>query len=237
MRATIVTRLRILAVIAPVVLLLTAPFVMRGFYTFGDAIANLREHTLRARDAAHGMELALYQIESSPNHPEADEILLDQTRQFAHWLDLAQDRSETDRQRRQVAEVAQTADPVLRQLRTSGLSLLRDPTFNGGLRELHAKINDLIAADDTTLIVDSEEAKLQANHLSIVAVITMLVVPWLTFIGQWRTCGRLNSSLRAARRQVEAAAAGAREELAALDTNLAELGYPKPDPRLAEADA
>jgi len=53
--------------------------------------------------AARGMDTALYQMEWARTQPERAEIMLDQQRAFAHSLELAGDRSDTDSQRQMIA--------------------------------------------------------------------------------------------------------------------------------------
>jgi len=235
-RLTMVTKLRLLAAIAPAILLIAAPFIAGGLYVFGRQIDVLQDRELAARDAARGMDVALYQMEWARTQHDRDEILLDQRRAFAHWIDLAGDRSDTENQRQLVAAIAQQAAPLFDQLRVSAPE---DESVDANVRNLHGHIADLIDADDAALLEVAVASKREATRLMAAMLVGGIAIPWLCFAALYAAGGTLRRELGAIRESFErireqpAALAPDRDAIA-IDASLTQLGFPKPNPMLAD---
>jgi hypothetical protein len=239
----IVMRLRIAAATAPLVLFIAVPYLVVGLYSLGQSIEIARGHALAASDAARGMEVSLYRIQWGLGRSDGGQIVSDQRRQFGHWLELARDRAESDEQRRLIASIGDQASTLFGQLRPMAGSG-RDEATERAMLDLHAAISDLISADDSMLIRTSERAQRQAGNMIVVALVAMVLIPWLAYAVVHRASGRLGSGLRAIRQHLEkltlraaSTALAADPDLAAINEKLVELGCPKPDPMLAESDA
>jgi hypothetical protein len=237
-RITLVTRIRMLAAVAPVVMLIAAPFIAGGLYVFGGEIEVLHERELASMQAARGMDIALYQMEWARTQHERAEIMLDQQRAFAHSLELAGDRSDTDNQRQMIAAIGQQADPLFDQMRNSAPD---DEAVSGKARDLHGRIADLIDADDAVLLAVAAASRREAMRLMITTLIAGVVIPWLCFVVIFEAGGRIRSELLSIRQRYErlrdrpaAAPPIADNDLAAIDESLSRLGFPKPNPMLAE---
>jgi hypothetical protein len=237
-RFTVVTRIRMLAVVAPLVMLIAAPFIAGGLYVFGGAIEVIHDRELAAMQAARGMDTALYQMEWARTQPERAEIMLDQQRAFAHSLELAGDRSDTDSQRQMIATIAQQADPLFDQMRNGAPD---DEIVNGKTRDLHGRIADLIDADDTVLLAVAAASRREAMRLMITTLVAGVVIPWLCFVVIYEAGGRVHSELQSIRQSYErlrdrpsASALIADSNFTAIDDSLSRLGFPKPNPMLAE---
>jgi len=235
-RFTMVTKLRLLAAIAPAILLIAAPFIAGGLYVFGRQIDVLQDRQLAGRDAARGMDVALYQMEWARTQHDRDEILLDQRRAFAHWIDLAGDRSDTENQRRLVAAIAQQAAPLFDQLRVIAPE---DESVDANVRNLHGHIADLIDADDGALLEVAAASKREATRLMAAMLVAGIAIPWLCFAALYAAGGTLRRELGAIRasfermREQPTALASDRDAIA-IDASLTQLGFPKPNPMLAE---
>ena len=235
-RFTVVTRLRLLAAIAPAILLIAAPFIAGGLYVFGRQIDVLQERELAGRDAARGMDVALYQMEWARTQHDRGEILLDQRRAFAHWIDLAGDRSDTQSQRQLIAAIAQQAGPLFDQLRVSALE---DESVDANVRNLHGHIADLIDADDGALLELAAASRRQATRLMAAMLVAGIAIPWLCFAALYAAGGTLRRELGAIRESFERireqpAALASDRDVSAIDASLTRLGFPKPNPMLAE---
>ena len=237
-RFTIVTKLRLLAAIAPAILLIASPFIAGGLYVFGRQIEMLQDRELAGRDAARGMDVALYQMEWARTQHDRDEILLDQRRAFAHWIDLAGDRSDTESQRRLIAAIARQAEPLFDQLRVSAPE---DESVDANVRNLHGHIADLIDADDAALLEVAAASKREATRLIVAMLVAGIAIPWLCFAALYAAGGTLRRELGAIRESFErirehpsAAALASDRDAIAIDASLTRLGFPKPNPMLAE---
>ncbi len=237
-RFTIVSRIRMLAAIAPAILLIAAPFLAGGLYVFGHQIDALQERELSARDAARGMDVAVYQMEWARTQPERDEILLDQRRAFANAIELARDRSSSDNQRQLIDAIAQLSARLFEQFRTSPPD---EQSVDANARNLHGRIADLIDADDSVLTDVAVRSRRQAMRLIVVMIVAGLAIPWLCFAMLYATGGALRGELRAIRASFERlrdrpplADLASDQDLGAIDESLARLGFPKPNPMLAE---
>jgi len=243
MTNSVVMRLRIVAAAVPLVLIVAVPYLEVGLYTLGQSIEIARGRALAASDAAQGMEVALYRIQWGLGRSDGGQIVADQRRQFGYWLEVAPDRAESDEQRRLIASIGEQASALFGQMRPAAGGG-RDEATDRAILDLHAAISDLITADDTMLIRASERAQRQAGNLIVVALVAMVLIPWLAYAAIHRASGRLASGLRAIRQHLEKltvrladTALPADADLAAIDEALGKLGYRKPNPMLAESDA
>ncbi|MFZ0890683.1 MAG: hypothetical protein WA005_19765, partial [Candidatus Binataceae bacterium] len=141
-------------------------------------------------------------------------------------------------QRDLVGAIAAQAEPVFEQIKNSSP---RDETVNRQARELHARINDLAGADDVVMLALAAAQHRAANSLIAVLAVAGVAIPWLGFAALYVTGGRIRDALRAIRQSLEnvsahpaAAASAVQADLLAIDTALESLGFPKPNPMLAE---
>jgi len=227
-----------LAAIPPIILLIAAPFIAGGLYLFGRQIEALQERQLAARDAARGMDVAVYQMEWARSQRDSDEILLDQRRAFARWIDLADDRSDTDRQHRLIAAIAQEAGPLFDEFRSSAP---QDESVGASARLLHGRIADLIDADDGVLLEVAAASWREALRLIVATLAAGIAIPWLCFAALYvaggalrRELGVIRESFERIRERPAIVALGSDQDLSAIDASLARLGFLKPNPMLAE---
>jgi hypothetical protein len=87
------------------------------------------------------------------------------------------------------------------------------------------------------LLAAAANAESTARTMIVITVVGLVVVPWICFVVIARLTGRLYAELREIRRRFDALAE--RSELPegdarAVDERLTELGFPKPNPMLAE---
>ena len=113
---TIVSKIRLLAGIAPLVLLIVCPFVSLAFSAFGNIPATIKENQLASINYANGMDAALYKMEWGRTQPESAQIIVDQQRRFADMLDSAARNVYTAEQREKLQTLAQAASQVDRDL-------------------------------------------------------------------------------------------------------------------------
>jgi hypothetical protein len=239
-RTTIITRVRFIAAIAPAILLIAAPFIAGGLYVFGGQVEVLRDHQLAATEAARGMDVALYQMDWARYQRDRDQILTDQARAFGHWLDLARDRAETETQRKDLDAIAAQAGPLFGDLRNSSP---QDESIERRASDLHGRVADLIGADDEALLAVAAASRREADVLILATLVAGLAIPWLCFAALYSITGRLRSGLRAIRAHFEhlrdssaAAAIAADRDFTSIDQSLERLGFPKPNPMLAESE-
>src|SRR5712671_4674027 len=79
---TIVTKLRLMAAIAPAILLLLALFLAEGFYIFGGIPRSIIDNQYASVRAAEGMDNSLFKMDWGRSQPDGPQIVLDQTRRF-----------------------------------------------------------------------------------------------------------------------------------------------------------
>jgi hypothetical protein len=236
-RITVVTKILFMAAIAPALMLVAAPYLAGGFYVFGEHPETIHERELAAMQAARGMEAALYKMQWARTQRDSAEILMDQERAFAHWLDLARDRSETGEQRQLLTAIVEQAGPLFEQLRNSSP---QDESVGRKARDLQSRINDLAGADDLVLLKLASASRLEARRLIVVTLAVGLGVPWLCLAIILIVCGQLRNELRGIRQSFEglssraAALVAADKDLAAINEALTRIGFPKPNPMLAE---
>lgn len=238
-RITIITKLRFIAAIAPVILLIAAPILALGFYTYGALPAVLHENQYAALESARGMENALYKMDWGRTQPDGSQIVRDQQRGFVGWIDGARARASSQAQLDAIEKIAQAANPLFDSMRQAAPG---DDSYEPRMRDLQGLVADLISADDAVMLTISDRARSRARVMIVLTLVAALIVPWLCFFAIVRMTAGEGAALREIRRGVENIAdrAGSAlppelaKDLGAIDTRLAELGYPKPNPMLAE---
>lgn len=238
-RITITTKLRFIAIIAPIILLIAAPILALSFYGFGAMPAMLHDNQYEAVEAARGMENALYKMDWGRTQPEGSQIVRDQQRGFVGWIDAARSHARTQAEHDAIEKIAAAANPVFDAMRTAPPG---DDSFEPRLRDLQGLVSDLISADDAEMLAIADRVEARARVLMVVTVAAAVIVPWLCFIAIVQMTGSEGAALREIRRSVEniaQRAAASRDtamskDLEVIDAKLAELGYPKPNPMLAD---
>ncbi|MHB8383073.1 MAG: hypothetical protein ACYDC3_12140 [Candidatus Binataceae bacterium] len=238
-RVTISTKLRFMAVIAPIILLIAAPILALSFYGFGAMPVMLHDNQYAALEAARGMENALYKMDWGRTQPDGMQIVQDQQRGFVGWVDAARAHATTRTQLDAVEKIAEAANPIFDALRAAEPG---DDSLEPRLRDLQGLVADLVSADDAAMLTIADRVQARAQVMIILTVVAAVIVPWLCVIGILRTTSGADAALREIRRGVGHIADRAgvspapelAQDLSVIDTRLAELGYPKPNPMLAE---
>jgi hypothetical protein len=235
---TVVSKIRFLAGLAAVILLIVSPLLALAFLQFGNIPADIKDEQVSAIKYADGLDAALYKMEWGRFQPDGVQIIVDQQRRFADYLDSAAHHLYTDEQRAKLEALAQEAKPTLDAFRHADP---HDDAMNAKMRDLHVMVSDLENADDAALEQYSEAAKSRARQLLVVVLITGVVVPMLCFALIWRLTQSIRAELRTIRTEVEnvADAPSAKDPIIArmieaIDQALTTLGFPRPNPMLAD---
>ena len=88
---------------------------------------------------AQGMDAALYKMEWGRLQPESAQIIVDQQRRFADYLDSSVHHVYTDEQRDKIGAIAQAAKVRLDDFRHSDP---HDEVMNAKMRDLHIMVNN-----------------------------------------------------------------------------------------------
>jgi len=230
----IVTRLRLAGALAPALLLLATPVLAISFYGFGATPAYLYENQIAALRAAQDMDVTLYRMEWARTQPDGDQVVKDQQRSFVSLLASARDDIETEQQAIKIEAIAKLAEPLFEDLRSV---LTDDEALAPRIRELHQLVTDLVSTDLGSLLAVASRAQSHAWWMILLAGFAGLFVPWSGLALVIWMSGRLDGALRAIRGEIKSADDGVKQPAAALkaiDAILTPLGYPKPDPKLAE---
>ena len=237
-RITVVTKIRFLAGVAPVVMLVAAPILAMAFSAFGRVPAAMNNNEIAALIDAHGLDEALYKMQWGRGQPDGGQIVLDQQRRFAELMDSAATRAYTAEQQRALDALATAAKPALDAFRKADP---RDPSVEPAMAKLHGLVINLINADESALTRVAKTTRSRAREFAILTLIVALVIPWICFALLFRIAGQARVEMRAIRARVEslaespqAAAKGVASEVEEIDASLARLGFPKPNPMLAE---
>jgi hypothetical protein len=232
-RITIVTKLRLAAAIAPLVLLIASLILAGGFYLFGSMPAMLRDNQFAAQRAADGMEAAIYKMDWGRKQPDGLEIVKGQERRFVNWVDSARLHATTRDQLEKLNAVAQTANPIFDAMRKAP----EDDDIEPKLDNLQERVADLSEANVVALREIVVQAQSRARMFMGIALVAGVAVPWAAFFLLSQMAGQVNQHLREMRARVEKLAEGPAAQsgdLKMLDEGLAALGYPKPNPMFAE---
>ncbi len=237
-RITIVTKIKFLAAVAPVVMLVAAPILAMAFSAFGGMPAAMQNNEIAALSDAHGIDESLYKMQWGRTQPDGAQIVLDQQRRFADLMDSAATSAYTAEQRSAVNALAAAAKPILDAFRKADP---RDPSVEPGMEKLHALVINLINADETALTRVAHAIQSRAREFAILTLIVALVIPWICFAILFRIAGQGRVEMRAIRARVQslaespqATAKGVEREIEEIDASLTRLGFPKPNPMLAE---
>ena len=231
---TIVTKLRFIAAIAPAILLLAAAVIAGAFHILGTLPREIHENEDAAARAAHGMENALYKMDWGRTQPDASQIVMDQQRGFISEIEIAREHMSNREQAELIEKIANDARPLFDAMRTASPS---DDSLEPKLRELQGRVADLMSLDDAALIAVANNAESQARLMIIITIVALVVIPWVCFVVIARLSGSLYQELKEMRRRVDDLAEHAPTpsgDISTLDEALTKLGFPKPNPMLAE---
>lgn len=231
---TIVTKLRFMAAIAPAILLLAATLIAGAFHVFGTAPREIYDNQDAAARAAEGMENALYKMDWGRTQPDASQIVIDQQRGFISEIEIARSHIGTREQAERIEKIANDARPLFDALRAAQPG---DDSLEPRLRDLQGTVADLMSLDDAALIAVAAGAESQARIMIAITIAGLVVVPWICFAVIVRLSGGLYTELKEMRRRVDAVAErepAPSDEARVLDESLSKLGFPKPNPMLAE---
>jgi hypothetical protein len=231
---TITTRLRFVAAVAPAILLIVAALIVGAFHFFGTMTRAIHDNQYAAARSAEGMENALYKMDWGRSQPDSAQIVLDQQRGFISEIEIARTHIVSREQAERIEKIANDAKPLFEAMRTAQPG---DDSLEPRLRELQGTVADLMSVDDAMLLAAAANAEHTARTMIAITIVGVVVVPWICFIVIARLTGRLYADLREIRRRFDALAE--RSELPegdarAVDEALIELGFPKPNPMLAE---
>ncbi|MDO8434921.1 MAG: hypothetical protein Q7S58_21180 [Candidatus Binatus sp.] len=229
---TIVTKLRLIAAIAPAILLLLAIFLAAAFHVFGGIPRSIVENQYASVRASEGMENSLFKMDWGRSQPDGAQIVLDQTRRFIDYIETARAHMTTRDQAEKIAKIATDAKPLFEALRTAAPG---DDSLEPRMRELEGSIADLIGLEEAALFEIAAGAESEARTLIAVTIVGAIVIPWICFYLLVRISGGLFAELKEIRHRVEAiAGGGGADELRGIDESMSKLGFPKPNPMLAE---
>jgi hypothetical protein len=231
---TIVTKLRFVAVLAPAILLIAAALIAGAFHVFGTLPREIHDNQYAAERAAQGMETALYKMDWGRTQPDASQIVMDQQRGFISEIEIARQHIASREQAELIEKIANDARPLFDALRTASPG---DDSFEPKLRDLQGKVADLTSVDDAAVIAVADRAESQSRQMIAVTIVALMVIPWICFVVIARLSGNLYKELKEMRRRVGDLAEHAptpSEDISAIDEALTNLGFPKPNPMLAE---
>ncbi len=235
---TVVSKIRLLAGIAPVILLIASPLLALGLIEFGNIPSVIQDDQVSAIKYTQGLDAALYKMEWGRTQPDGLQIVVDQQRRFADFLDSSAHHVYTNEQRAKLQALAQEAKSTLDTFRHADP---HDEVVNAKMRDLHTMVTDLENADEAALEDYADAAKSRARQLVAIVVITGIVVPMVCFALIWRLAGSIRGDLREIRATLEDLAenpavgeASIARAIEKIDQALDRLGFPKPNPMLAE---
>ena len=223
-----------MAAIAPAILLIVAALIVGAFHFFGTMTRAIHDNQYAAARSAEGMENALYKMDWGRSQPDSAQIVLDQQRGFISEIEIARTHIVSREQAERIEKIANDAKPLFEAMRTAQPG---DDSLEPRLRELQGTVADLMSVDDAMLLAAAANAEYTARTMIAITLVGVVVLPWICFIVIARLTGRLYADLREIRRRFDALAE--RGELPegdarAVDQALIELGFPKPNPMLAE---
>jgi hypothetical protein len=229
---TIVTKLRFMAALAPVILLLAAAVLAGAFRFFGGLPGELHENEYAAARAAQGMETALYKMDWGRTQPDASQIVMDQQRGFISEIEIARNHIGSRDQAELIEKIANDARPLFDALRTASPS---DDSLEPKLRDLQGSVVDLMSLDDAALLAVASTAESQSRTMIAITIVALVAVPWICFAVIVSLSGNLYKELKEIRRRAETLAEReTSNDTKALDESLTKLGFPRPNPMLAE---
>jgi hypothetical protein len=214
--------------------LIVAALIVGAFHFFGTMTRAIHDNQYAAARSAEGMENALYKMDWGRSQPDSAQIVLDQQRGFISEIEIARTHIVSREQAERIEKIANDAKPLFEAMRTAQPG---DDSLEPRLRELQGTVADLMSVDDAMLLAAAANAEYTARTMIAITLVGVVVLPWICFIVIARLTGRLYADLREIRRRFDALAE--RSELPegdarAVDQALIELGFPKPNPMLAE---
>jgi hypothetical protein len=238
---TVVSKIRFLAGLMLAVLLIASPILALALLEFGNIPSSIKDEQLAAIKYAEGVDASLYKMEWGRYQPDGVQIIVDQQRRFVDFLDSASGHIYTAEQRAKLDALAQAAKPTLDAFRHADP---HDEVMAAKMRDLHAMVTEVENADDVALEEYSDAAKTRARQLIALVVVAGVVVPSICFALLWGLTRSVRADLRAMRAELESVADISEQPLAkepsiarafeAFDQALTRLGFPKPNPMLAE---
>jgi hypothetical protein len=231
---TITTKLRFIAALAPAILLIVAAAIVGAFHFFGTMPQAIYDNQYAAARAAEGMENALYKMDWGRMQPDSSQIVIDQQREFITEIETARVHIGNREQAERIEKIANEAKPLFEAMRTA---LPGDDTLEPRLRDLRGMVADLMSVDDAVLLAAAASAESEARTMIAITLAGAVVIPWICFIVIARLSGRLYAGLREIRARFDALAErepAPSADARALDEALSKLGFPKPNPMLAE---
>lgn len=235
---TVVSKIRFLAGLAPVILLIVSPLLALAFWEFGNVPADLRDDQLSALRFAQNADAALYKMEWGRTQPDGVQIVMDQQRRFADQLDSAAHHLYTADQSAKLKALAEAAKPTLDAYRHADP---HDEVMIAKMRDLHTMAAELESADEAALDQYVEAAQSRARELIAVVVVAGIIVPMICFAMVWAITRSMRTDLRTMRSALErmeesspAKDASTAPVIGEIDGALTRQGYPKPNPMLAE---
>lgn len=232
-RITIITKLRAVAAFTPAVLLIVALIVGGAIYVFGTMPRAIYDTQYASARAADGMESALFKMDWGRNQPDGGQIVVDQQRRFVSWVDTARARADSQEQLDRLQKIAAASVPVFDSLRKAAPG---DDTVEPSVQNLEGLVADLSSADEASMLAVASRAESEARILILIVIVGAIVVPWACFIAFFRMSGQAGEDLREMRRSFATVAdrEAVGQELKSIDKRLTHLGFPPPNPMLAD---
>ena len=231
---TITTKLRFVAVVAPVLLIVVAALIVGAFHFFGTMTRAIHDNQYAASRSAEGMETALYKMDWGRSQPDSSQIILDQQRGFIAEIETARAHMGSREQAERIEKIANDAKPLFEAMRTAQPG---DDSLEPRLRELQGTVADLMSVDDEMLLAAAANAESTARTMIAITIVGVVVIPWICFFVIARMTGRLYAELREIRRRFDALAERAQlpdDDAREVEEALTKLGFAKPNPMLAE---
>ncbi len=233
-RITIITKLRAVAAITPAVLLIVALIAAGAFYVFGATPRAIYETQYASARAADGMQAALFKMDWGRNQPDGGQIVVDQQRRFVSWVDTARAHADSQEQLDRIQKIAVASVPVFDSLRKAAPD---DESVEPSMQNLEGLVADLSSTDEASILTVAARAESEARILIVIVIAGAIVVPWACYVAFFTMSGQAAEDLREMRRSFTALADhGAAEapELGSIDERLEHLGFPRPNPMLAD---
>jgi hypothetical protein len=160
--------------------------------------------------------------------------VMDQQRGFISDIEIARTHIASREQAERIEKIANEARPLFDAMRTAAPG---DDSLEPRLRDLQGTVADLMSLDDAALLAVASTAESQTRTMIAITIVGLVAVPWICFVVIARLTGTLYTGLKEVRRRVESLAEhgpSPSDDLHAIDQTLTGLGFPKPNPMLAE---
>jgi hypothetical protein len=157
---------------------------------------------------------------------------MDQQRGFISEIEIARNHIGSRDQAELIEKIANDARPLFDALRTASPS---DDSLEPKLRDLQGSVADLMSLDDAALLAVASTAESQSRTMIAITIVALVAVPWICFAVIVSLSGNLYKELKEIRRRAETLAEReTSNDTKALDESLTKLGFPRPNPMLAE---